>query len=33
VVGYLATIPSLKVAGGGSITPESSFARNVQLIR
>jgi hypothetical protein len=33
VVGYLATIPSLKVAGGGSITPESSFARIVQLIR
>ena len=33
VVGYLATIPSLKVTGGGSITPESSFAKVVQLVR
>lgn len=33
VVGYLVTIPSLKVAGGGSITPDAAFAKIIQLIR
>ena len=33
VIGNLVTIPSLKVAGGGSITPDAAFAKVIQLVK